>query len=267
MEIKEPLRQTGHIMKHTLKCGVLFLGVLLFFNLSIEGKASTQSMLLTPEMKGAEYVGTETCASCHVKQYSEFKLSTHSRIATSEEIEGVAQGCEMCHGPGSVHVENGGGRGTMINPRKKPEVCFTCHLDKKAEFRLPYRHPVLEGKMSCSDCHNIHGVDARPWTATSMQDVNEACFKCHKDKRGPFPWEHDALRDGCTACHRPHGAITDKMLIARDSNLCLRCHIQSDFPVIGNRSGHAGNLPESTCWSAGCHTAPHGSYFDEHFRE
>ena len=222
--------------------------------------------LMTKEMEGAEYVGTETCASCHEKQNNEFNLSAHARIAANEEIEGVAQGCEICHGPGSVHVEAGGGRGTMINPSKKPEICFTCHLDKKMEFRLPNRHPVLEGHMSCSDCHDLHGVDARPWTATSLDDINQTCFKCHQEKAGPFPFAHGALRDGCTTCHQVHGSITDKMLVARDANLCLRCHIQTDFPVIGARN-HGTNLTQGTCWSNGCHTAIHGSYFDRHFRE
>jgi nitrate reductase cytochrome c-type subunit len=54
------------------------------------------------------------------------------------------------------------------------------------------------------------------------------------------------------------------MLVARDANLCLRCHAQSNFPVIG-RSAHASRL-NSTCYSAGCHTAPHGSNFDDHLR-
>jgi predicted CXXCH cytochrome family protein len=225
--------------------------------------------LLPDSMKGATFVGTETCASCHEKQNDEFKLSTHARIAVEGETEGVAQGCETCHGPGSVHAENGGGKDNILNPRQKPEVCFTCHLEKKAEFRLPYRHPVLEGKMSCADCHNLHGPEARPWTATSMEGVNEACFKCHKDQRGPFPWEHEALRDGCTTCHKVHGSITDKMLVARDANLCLRCHIQTDFPFVGDRN-HYGtnfNMTQGTCWSAGCHTAVHGSYYERFLRE
>ena len=93
----------------------------------------------------------------------------------------------------------------MINPRKTPEVCFRCHMDKKMKFRLLYHHPVLEGHMSCADCHSSHGPDVRPWTATSMNDVNEPCFKCHKDKRGPFPWEHGAMREGCTTCHKKVG--------------------------------------------------------------
>jgi len=215
--------------------------------------------------KGAEFVGMETCAACHEDAVREFSLSAHARITLDDDDSGVAQGCEMCHGPGSVHAENGGGRGTMINPRKQPEVCFTCHLDKKAEFRLPYRHPVLEGKMSCADCHSPHGSDVRPWTATSIEDVNETCFKCHKEQRGPFVFEHEAVGEGCTNCHKVHGSIHDKMLIVRDSNLCFRCHTQADFPSIGD-GGHSTRLYKGTCFSGGCHTAVHGSNFDDHLR-
>ncbi len=214
--------------------------------------------------KQARYVGTETCAACHEKEAKEFKKSAHSRISLPDESS-ARQGCEMCHGPGSVHAENGGGKGTMINPNKNPEICFTCHMDKKAEFRLPYHHPVLEGHMACSDCHSAHGEEVRPWSATSMNDVNEACFKCHKDQRGPFVWEHEGIREGCVTCHKVHGSIHQKMLISRDSNLCLRCHAQVNFPVIGKRS-HSGFLPQGPCFSGGCHTAVHGSQFDDHLR-
>jgi len=232
--------------------------------------AGEYDRFLSEEAKGAEFVGSETCAACHEEAAREFKLSAHARIDVEEGLEG-AQGCEMCHGPGSVHADNGGGRGTMINPRKKPEVCFTCHLDKKAEFQLPYRHPVLEGKMACADCHSSHGSDVRPWTSTSLEGVNATCAKCHKEQRGPFVFEHEALREGCTNCHKVHGSIHDKMLIVRDSNLCFRCHTQADFTAssssrpIGN-SDHDGRLYKGTCFSGGCHTAVHGSNFDDHLR-
>ena len=221
-------------------------------------------------LKKATYVGTETCATCHEKEFKAFKLSTHARISNDKNAtEGVAQGCEMCHGPGSIHADASGGKDNIINPRKDPEICFTCHTDKKMEFRLPYHHPVLEGKMGCIDCHDSHGIDVKPWTATSEKDINETCFKCHTDKRGPFIWEHDATKEGCTVCHKVHGSVNDKMLIARDLNLCLRCHATSTDPSL---SGHAsstttaGRWGEATCWSAGCHQAVHGSNFSNHLR-
>ncbi|OIO36767.1 MAG: hypothetical protein AUJ72_05710 [Candidatus Omnitrophica bacterium CG1_02_46_14] len=172
----------------------------------------------------------------------------------------------MCHGPASLHVEAGGGRGVaIINPKKDPSICFSCHTDKKLEFRLPYHHPVPEGKMGCSDCHNAHGAEIKPWTATTMEGTNEACTRCHKDQRGPFVWPHKALDEGCTACHKVHGSINDKMLVARDHTLCLRCHTQPNVPSVGGRN-HNTFWIRGTCFSGGCHTAVHGSNFSEHLR-
>ncbi len=226
----------------------------------------TEKSAAAPAKAKAEYVGSETCEGCHTKEAQEFKKSTHARLMIpSDDIK--AQGCESCHGPGSLHVEAGGGRGVggIINPRKDPSTCFACHTDKKMEFRQTFHHPVLEGKMSCADCHNPHGEDVRPWSATTQQDINEACYKCHKDQRGPFVWEHEALREGCTTCHSVHGSINEKMLVERDANLCLKCHAQVVAPAAAAPS-HSSRLSQGTCFSAGCHTAVHGSNFDAHLR-
>jgi predicted CXXCH cytochrome family protein len=219
--------------------------------------------------KGATYVGMETCATCHEDQVKLFKLSPHARIVT-KGAEDEPQACETCHGPGSIHAENGGGRGNaIINPKKDPTICFTCHMEKKMEFRLPNHHPVLEGKMSCTDCHELHGPDAKA-SLTSMESANETCFKCHKDQQGPFVYEHDALKEGCTTCHKVHGSINPKMLKIRDSNLCWRCHSfqgDPDAPFLsGLDSEHSQRSRFGSCWVAGCHVAIHGSNFEKTFR-
>ena len=218
-------------------------------------------------LKKAKYVGMDTCVQCHDKEAKEYRLSTHARIKIKDDTTG-AEGCEICHGPGSIHADASGGKDNIINPTKNPEICFTCHTDKRMQFRLPYHHPVLEGKMTCTDCHDPHGIDVRPWTATSENGVNETCLKCHNDKRGPFIWEHDALKEGCTSCHQVHGSVNDKMLVARDINLCLRCHATVNDPTLSNHGGVALNArwAEGTCWSAGCHQAVHGSNFSKHLR-
>ncbi len=243
----------------------LFLLVLAGFILVTPAMAKQEVLSAIKFPPGATYVGTETCATCHEDAQREFNLSTHSRIDMRDIPEGMAQGCEMCHGPGSVHVENGGGKDNIMSPRKNPELCFSCHTDKRAEFRLPFHHPVTEGKMACADCHNSHGPDAIPGTTAYLDDVNETCFKCHGEQRGPFVWEHEAVREGCLTCHKVHGSVNQKMLIARDNNLCLRCHTQVAFPTIG-RSNHGTRMPQGSCFSAGCHTAVHGSNFDDHLR-
>ncbi len=55
---------------------------------------------------------------------------------------------------------------------------------------------------------------------------DEKCFKCHKEQRGPFVFEHEAMREGCTVCHTPHGSINDKLLVAGPVITCVRCHIE-----------------------------------------
>ncbi len=240
---------------------VLFVSLGLFASCRDVDVEALKKVLESHKMEGAKYVGSSTCAACHEKEMKEFKKSTHERI--SIPMEGVkVEGCEMCHGPGSLHAGSGGGKGNkIINPSRDPATCFACHMEKKAQFNLPYHHPVEEGHMSCTDCHDPHGLNAKPWSATSMQDVNEPCFRCHKQQRGPFAIEHLALREGCTSCHQVHGSINDKMLVARDANLCMRCH--SDTYLIGD---HASRLRQGTCFSGECHVAVHGSNFDKHLR-
>jgi DmsE family decaheme c-type cytochrome len=145
-------------------------------------------------------------------------------------------------------------------------MCFACHMEKKAEFSLPHHHPVLEGHMSCTDCHDPHGANARPWSAISMEDVNETCFKCHKQQRGPFAYEHLALREGCTTCHKVHGSINDKMLVTRDSSLCLRCHGGQTPSTVAVAGHSASGRNGGTCYAGECHVGIHGSNFDKHLR-
>ena len=110
------------------KKGVLYEEIVLIFDRYFVGpggdvflvssnavaEAGSVDALLPESMKGATFVGTETCATCHEKQDEEFRLSTHARIAVEGETEGVAQGCEMCHGPGSIHAENGAAGGRWL---------------------------------------------------------------------------------------------------------------------------------------------------------
>ena len=65
-------------------------------------------------------------------------------------------------------MKSGGDKGTIINPRKSPATCFQCHLEVKAKFDLPHHHPVLEGKVSCADCHNPHKGDAVKGGGTNL---------------------------------------------------------------------------------------------------
>jgi len=221
-----------------------------------------------PQIPGATYVGSEACEQCHQDTYRGFNTATHYRLkAPGDNARNI--GCESCHGPGSLHVESGGAPNTILNPRKSPQTCFQCHLDKQAEFNLPSHHPVIEGKASCGDCHDPHKGSMIMGGGTELMSQNEICAKCHTAQFGPFVFEHEAMREGCTTCHNPHGSVNARLLVSRNATLCLRCHFQQQTTAgkiyIGTQD-HTSFLSRGTCWSAGCHEAVHGSQVNDHLR-
>jgi hypothetical protein len=60
------------------------------------------------------------------------------------------------------------------------------------------------------------------------------------------------------------------MLVERDNNLCLKCHAMQQSSGVApgqiyiGKVNHTANLKLGGCWSAGCHTAVHGSNFNPH---
>jgi predicted CXXCH cytochrome family protein len=260
--------------------------VLLLFN----SCSTTPTAVVAPlEIPGAHFVGNQVCAQCHAQIVREFPASPHARLRISsagilpassdEDSRGAGTrgqdaratdvSCEACHGPGSKHVEAGGAAQFIINPGKNPEACFRCHLQVRAEFELPDHHPVIEGRMSCADCHDPHGGDIfKPASSgLAMARRNENCAQCHREQTRPFVFEHPAVREGCTVCHNPHGSVNRALLKQADDNLCLRCHAQTQAAggqvFIGNVD-HTPLLQMGACWS--CHTAIHGSDADPRLR-
>lgn len=229
--------------------------------LLISCMVADRTVVAPPQIAGATFVGTKECTQCHEDQTGHFATATHAKLAIADAKVGNT-GCEACHGPGSIHVKAGGGKGTIVNPKKSPEACFQCHLDKRGQFALPNSHQVMNGKMSCGDCHDPHEGRAIKGVAASLEGENETCTKCHTAQKGPFIFVHNAMKEGCTACHNPHGSVNQKMLQARDANLCLRCHLQTtdtNGVLFAGGEDHRTRLQNTTCWGAGCHEAVHGS--------
>ncbi|HEX5399110.1 MAG TPA: hypothetical protein VFY06_08690, partial [Verrucomicrobiae bacterium] len=111
------------------------------------------------QIPGAHFVGNQVCFQCHTQIARAFPASPHARLVSENAEAPGGTSCESCHGPGSLHVQAGGGAKFIINPGREPDACFRCHPSVQAEFQLPVHHPVIEGHMNCVQCHDPHGGD------------------------------------------------------------------------------------------------------------
>ncbi len=183
------------------------------------------------------------CLNCHAQKHEQ------RRFATSAHANNDV-GCLDCHSPHHAAQPE------ALLIKQQSELCFGCHTAAKAEFAKPYHHRVEEGLVQCSDCHNVHGSNALRQVRTSVNG-DEACVKCHADKRGPFVYEHVPVRtEGCTSCHTPHGSTNARFLRVSQVNLqCLQCHTYPVQGPIGPAHNEAAKYQACTM----CHTSIHGS--------
>ena len=137
------------------------------------------------------------------------------------------------------------------------ETCASCHLQKRATTMRSSHMPLREGKMTCTSCHNPHG-SVTP-ALLRENSLNDNCYRCHTEKRGPFLWQHAPVIESCANCHDPHGSNHEKMLKVAKPRLCQQCHIESRHPTspYGRDPGSAKFVMSGPC--VNCHVNIHGS--------
>jgi predicted CXXCH cytochrome family protein len=235
--------------------------------------AAAQKLIYS--FKGKPADNSARCLHCHStsKDQMLFDRSQHKLVGVS---------CEQCH---SAHLLVGArSEGAKLGVaqehffqvpslpeetrwlhqsllrKQQPDLCFSCHGTVRAKFALPTHHRVPEGLMKCSDCHSPHGT----LNPSQLRQVNfEVCTTCHTEKRGPWVYEHPALRvEGCTSCHQPHGTVERHLLLRTEGRfLCLQCHVDP----------HAANVPHGrlSFQTLGdctrCHAVIHGSNLNQYF--
>jgi DmsE family decaheme c-type cytochrome len=161
----------------------------------------------------------QVCLSCHTKGA---RLYWQGSAHESRDVA-----CTNCHTVmTSVSPKAQLAKGTEI------ETCGQCHLQKRAQTMRSSHMPVREGKMTCTSCHNPHGTVTQ--TLLKENGVNETCYTCHTEKRGPFLWIHAPVQESCVNCHEPHGSNWERMLKAAKPRLCQQCHSPG--------SGHPSNM-------------------------
>jgi DmsE family decaheme c-type cytochrome len=185
------------------------------------------------------------CLGCHEKgQRTAWHGSTH-------EERGLA--CTQCH---SV-MKNITPKFNLVKLTTE-EVCFQCHKLQRAQMQRSSHMPVREGKITCTNCHNPHGSVYGTEAMLDAPSVNDNCYKCHAEKRGPLLWEHAPVRENCLNCHEAHGSNHESLLKVQRPRLCAECHAFA-------HGGQAGmGASNSTAYTVGhscnnCHVQIHGS--------
>jgi DmsE family decaheme c-type cytochrome len=190
----------------------------------------------------------EPCLGCHqTRPAPPGTVGAHDRNQLA---------CTDCH---KLHTE----RDAVLSKSTQPEVCVTCHQKQRADIHKASSHPLRSGAMGCCDCHNVHGS-----TSVAMLNqptVNQTCFSCHADKRGPFLWEHAPAAEDCTLCHSSHGSVrpacSTRARRCCASSATRRPAIRrSHEPAAALPGGPAGGsvfLVAGSCTN--CHSQVHGS--------
>jgi DmsE family decaheme c-type cytochrome len=260
----------------------------------------------------ATSVGSKVCSTCHANETTQFNHTLMGRLAKTQK--GKFE-CESCHGPGSAHVNAGGGRGVgglityrpddqsrtveesnaiclgchergdrtywngsthetrglmcsschtvmkqvsrkfQLKTAFEPDTCFQCHKDRRAENYFSSHMATRQGKITCSNCHNSHGSATEAMLRENS--VNDNCYKCHAEKRGPFLWEHNPVRENCLNCHEAHGSTKQALLKVQGPKLCAECHGFNHGAT--NPLGPTNSRFVFNKGCSNCHSKVHGS--------
>lgn len=248
-----------HLTRGVLAAATVGLGIAIF------GVATPRAVRTDPPKSAggqapaaAEYVGEETCLTCHEAQ--NYKGTLHA-AKFNPRTPASSHGCESCHGPGKAHVDGGGDKTKIVNPKTlTPQAasatCTTCHDRAKHALWDGSQHD--QRNLGCLSCHSVH-TPAGPKQIKARTEM-ELCGTCHKNitnKQQRF--NHMPVREekmSCSSCHNVHGSSNAKLLKVGTTidESCTSCHTEKRGPYLWEHAPVADSC-------ATCHD-PHGSNND-----
>jgi hypothetical protein len=196
------------------------------FQTPISWYSQTKEWKLSP---GFEFSGLNPriihaqCVFCHANRahFREDSLNHYDEPI----LEGLAIGCERCHGPGELHVQSKQ-RLDIINPKRlKPAlreaVCQQCHLEGQA--RILHRGRKLEEfrpGLAIEDFWSVFVEMEENGAPKAVSQVEQMY------QSGCFTGGTDDHRLGCSTCHNPHDAVEPQEATSYYNARCLECHQQ-----------------------------------------
>lgn len=199
---------------------------------------------------------SSVCLSCHgnSRQLAFWDAGTHQRNDVA---------CSDCHSIHGKKSEPSTSKYVTTQRHLQYNTCSPCHQRVLSQLDKNSHHPVIEGKVDCSDCHNPHGTLSP--AMIKADSVNLLCTNCHTDKRGPFVFTHLPVEENCLTCHNSHGSNVPKLLTEKVPQLCQECHgsghgqyaYGSTFVPGGADDSRSSRFMSRSC--VNCHQLIHGS--------
>lgn len=173
----------------------------------------------------------EACLQCH--------RGDGQRYWRGSAHESRDLSCSSCHS-----VKKPVSDRQLLSRPTENALCSQCHHLPRSQMMRASHMPTRDGVpglggenfMTCASCHNSHGTIADD--LVDAHTVNDNCYSCHAEMRGPFLWEHAPVSESCLGCHVPHGSLKPNMLRISAPRLCQTCHIGTLHPS-------EARLPES----------------------
>jgi predicted CXXCH cytochrome family protein len=153
--------------------------------------------------EGSQYLGAETCKTCHEEIYNAWEKTPHWKTTLNKEGGPSKQGCEGCHGPGAAHVAGGGDKTKIFvfEGKSRQETstrCLSCHGEAHEQSHFA-ESAHSSSDVGCLDCHDPH--HAKDKQHLLVQNQPQLCYTCHTSAKADFakPYHHRVNEVWCNA--------------------------------------------------------------------
>jgi predicted CXXCH cytochrome family protein len=183
------------------------------------------------------------CDGCHSVNYD-----VKAKTVTEWNV-----GCEKCHGPGSLHVQQPSAA-TIVNPARLDyvrgnDVCIQCHSQGQ-----PLTNPI-EGQYYDWPVGFKVGLELKDFWTLEEHKLGETTFThfadgtAHKNRMQGNDFVSSVMYTRgvtCFSCHDVHGTSHNADLVKPAADVCATCH-RSNSPA----GPHTSTIEEHTHHPAG----------------